>query len=95
MQLDGKIGAERSVLQELCHFVIPPDLTDKNRISIGDVTHKFRTNCMLTDRDRTSNFSAHFMQWKFLNMLKTSHWTERTSPDIAEQGGDSLDMKQT
>ena len=49
---DGKIRAERSVLQELCHFVIPPD---KTRISTGDVTHEFRTNRMLTDRDCTSN----------------------------------------
>ena len=51
----GKIGAEGSVLQELCHFVIPPHLTDKNRISTGYVTHEFRTNCMVTVSDHTSN----------------------------------------
>ena len=28
---------------------------DKNRISAGDVTHEFRTNCMVTDSERTSN----------------------------------------
>ena len=52
---DGKIGDEGSVLQELCHFVIPPDINDKNRISKGDVTHEFRTNRMVTDSDCTSN----------------------------------------
>ena len=30
-------------------------LTDKNRISTGDVTHEFRTNSMVMDSDRTSN----------------------------------------
>ena len=30
-------------------------LTAINRISTGDVTHEFRTNCMLMDRDRTSD----------------------------------------
>ena len=28
---------------------------DKNRISTGYVMHKFRTNRMVTDSDRTSN----------------------------------------
>ena len=52
----GKIGAEGSVLRELCHFVIPPDrLTDINRLSTGDVTHEVRTNRTVTDSDRTSN----------------------------------------
>ena len=27
---------------------------DINQISIGDLTHEFRTNRMLTDRDRTT-----------------------------------------
>ena len=52
---DGKIGAIGLSLQELCHFVIPPDINGKNRISKGDVTHEFRTNRMITDSDRTSN----------------------------------------
>ena len=30
-------------------------LTDKNRISTGDVTHEFRTNRIVTDSYRTSN----------------------------------------
>ena len=30
-------------------------LTDKNRISTGDVTHEFRTNRTVTDSYRTSN----------------------------------------
>ena len=51
----GKIRAEGSVSQELCHFVIPPIVTDKNRISTGDVTHEFRTNRIVTDSDRTLN----------------------------------------
>ena len=51
----GKIGAEGSVSQELCNFVIHRTLTDKNRISTGDVTHEFRTNRIVTDSDRTSN----------------------------------------
>ena len=51
----GKIGAEGSVLQKICHFVTPWTLTDKNRISTGDVTHEFRINRMVTDSDRTSN----------------------------------------
>ena len=50
-----KIGTKGSVLQELCHIVISPDLTDNNRISTGDVTHEFRTNRMVTDSERTSN----------------------------------------
>ena len=47
-----KIGTEGTVLQELCHIVIPPD---NNRISTGDVTHEFRTNRMVKDSERTSN----------------------------------------
>ena len=47
----GKIGAEGSISQELCNFVLP----DKNRISTGDVTHEFRTNRIVTDSDLTSN----------------------------------------
>ena len=59
--------------------------------------HEFLPNRMLTERDirNQMDVSVRFVQWKFLNMLKTSHRTERTSPDIAEQGADSQDKKQT
>ena len=49
-----KIGTTGSVLQELCHIVIPPDI-NRYRISTGDVTHEFRTNRMVTDSERTPN----------------------------------------
>ena len=68
----GKIGTEGSVFQELCHFVILPDIKDKKRVSTGDVTHKFRTNHMLTKETvHQTDVSVRFVRWKFLNILKT------------------------
>ena len=37
--------------------------------------------------------SVRIVHWKFLNMLKTSHRTKRTSLDLAGQGADSPDKK--
>ena len=55
MHFCGKVETEGSVLQELCHFVIPTDFNVLKRISTVDVTHEFRTNRMLTDNDHTPN----------------------------------------
>ena len=41
------------------------------------------------------DISVHSVWWKVLNIVKTSYWTKQTSPDIAGQGGNSLDKIQT
>ena len=50
-----KIGTEGSVLQELCHIVIPPDINGYIPDKSGYVKHEFRTNRIVTDSYRTSN----------------------------------------
>ena len=68
-------------------------LTDKNRISTGDVTHEFRTNRTVTYSDRTSNGRLS----PFCPVESFEH-VQNFPPDrtdITGQGTDSPDKKRT
>ena len=94
---DCKIGAEGSVLQELCHFLIPPDVNWINWISTGDVKHEFRTNHMLTDRDCTTmDVSVRIIRYCPVEIFEHSqNFTldipEQASLYILEQNGHKSD----
>ena len=60
-------------------------LTDTNRIST-DVTHAFRTNCMLTDKDGTSNGRLCPVE-----IFEHAQNFPTEGPDIADHGEDSPD----
>ena len=67
---------------------------DKKWISIGDIMHEFRTNRMLTDRDRTSNRClCPCCLVEIFEHAQNFPPEERTSPDIAIYGTDSPEKK--
>ena len=51
----GKLGLKGQYCKSYATLKFQRTLTDKKRMSTGDVTHEFRTNRMVTDSDRTSN----------------------------------------
>ena len=92
-----KIGTEGSVLQELCHIVIPTDINgyipDKYRRCNARVPNKPYSKRIATVHQ--TDVLVRFVRWKVMNMFKTFERTERTPPDITGQGTESPDEKRT
>ena len=60
---------------------------DNNQISTGDVTHEFRTNCMVTDSKHTSN--GHLCPFCPVESFEHAQNFPLDKTDITGQGTDS------